>query len=55
MEERAGFQVAHLSQHLGVDYVSCSGILLDFWKENLDIITARCLSEKKGTRRSIPD
>ena len=42
MEERAGFQVAHPSQHLGVDYVSCPGILLVFWKKNLDIITAHC-------------
>lgn len=50
MEERAGFQVAYLIRHLGVDYVSCPGILLVFWKESLDIITARCLSEKTGTR-----
>ena len=43
-------KVAHLIRYPRVDYVSCPGILLVFWKESLDIITARCLSEKTGTR-----
>ena len=45
IEEGTIFSVKDLSQHLGVDHISCLGILLVVWKESFDIITAHCPQE----------